>query len=235
MAAKSAVGRAVERFSADCLRTYEVDERRVVEDANLEREAIAGGYARPAVRADPERRRRADRSTRASRGRPDGPALYCANQGSEVTEAGVGALLGSHNSPKTGVEIGRFGLGFKSVLGVSDEPGDLLPERQLRLRWCTQPRARSPHPTECRTCCRAQTCGTPSTRALAARADFVLASLMRWASTVVVVPRNRGDSSWLGKSIREFPRQFSCCSPPTCPSWCWRTAPRRRIPTRDRA
>ena len=34
----------------------------------------------------------------------------------------VGALLFAHLSPKRGVEIGRFGLGFKSVLGISRSP-----------------------------------------------------------------------------------------------------------------
>ena len=49
--------------------------------------------------------------------------LYCADNGRPIDRDGVTALMFSHLSPKRGtIEIGRFGLGFKSVLGVSDSP-----------------------------------------------------------------------------------------------------------------
>ncbi|MDD5295516.1 MAG: DEAD/DEAH box helicase family protein [Rhodocyclaceae bacterium] len=42
--------------------------------------------------------------------------LYVANTGAPLTQDGVEALLQSHSSPKRGNQIGRFGLGFKSLL-----------------------------------------------------------------------------------------------------------------------
>lgn len=42
--------------------------------------------------------------------------LYVANTGAPLTQDGLDALLSSHTSPKRGNEIGRFGLGFKSLL-----------------------------------------------------------------------------------------------------------------------
>lgn len=49
--------------------------------------------------------------------------LYCADEGKAIDEDGVKALMFSRLSPKRGAdEIGRFGLGFKSVLGVTDTP-----------------------------------------------------------------------------------------------------------------
>lgn len=42
--------------------------------------------------------------------------LYVANTGAPLSVAGVEALLQSHSSPKRGNQIGRFGLGFKSLL-----------------------------------------------------------------------------------------------------------------------
>jgi superfamily II DNA or RNA helicase len=45
--------------------------------------------------------------------------LYVANTGAPVTRDGIDALLSMHNSPKRG-EIGKFGLGFKSTLGLGD-------------------------------------------------------------------------------------------------------------------
>lgn len=42
--------------------------------------------------------------------------LYVANTGAPLSKEGVDALLSSHSSPKRGNQIGRFGLGFKSLL-----------------------------------------------------------------------------------------------------------------------
>ncbi|NLH74015.1 MAG: hypothetical protein GX456_13245 [Verrucomicrobia bacterium] len=42
--------------------------------------------------------------------------LYVANTGAPLSEEGLDALLSSHSSPKRGNQIGRFGLGFKSLL-----------------------------------------------------------------------------------------------------------------------
>lgn len=42
--------------------------------------------------------------------------LYVANTGAPLSADGVRALLRSHSSPKRGNQIGRFGLGFKSLL-----------------------------------------------------------------------------------------------------------------------
>ncbi len=42
--------------------------------------------------------------------------LYVANTGAPLSREGVEALLHSHSSPKRGNQIGRFGLGFKSLL-----------------------------------------------------------------------------------------------------------------------
>ena len=42
--------------------------------------------------------------------------LYVANTGAGLSEDGLDALLRSNVSPKRGNQIGRFGLGFKSLL-----------------------------------------------------------------------------------------------------------------------
>jgi HSP90 family molecular chaperone len=48
-----------------------------------------------------------------------GRRLYVANTGASLSEEGVDALLRSHSSPKRGNQIGRFGLGFKSLLKLN--------------------------------------------------------------------------------------------------------------------
>ena len=49
-------------------------------------------------------------------------ALYCANGGAPIDDGRGHRDPRSHVSMKRGAEIGRFGLGFKSVLGVTKAP-----------------------------------------------------------------------------------------------------------------
>lgn len=49
-------------------------------------------------------------------------SLYCANQGAPFAAAGLETISHAYVSSKRGDEIGRFGIGFKSSLGVSDQP-----------------------------------------------------------------------------------------------------------------
>lgn len=53
---------------------------------------------------------------------PDDGTLYCANAGRPFSKSGLIALAQAYLSKKRGDEIGRFGLGFKSVLAVSETP-----------------------------------------------------------------------------------------------------------------
>lgn len=59
--------------------------------------------------------------------------LYVANQGDPLDRDGFEALVALHNSAKRADQIGRFGLGFKSLLRVSDRV-DLF-SRTVSLRF----------------------------------------------------------------------------------------------------
>lgn len=48
--------------------------------------------------------------------------LYCANDGKEFDQTGIEAITHAYLSDKRGEEIGRYGLGFKSVLAVTNNP-----------------------------------------------------------------------------------------------------------------
>ena len=61
--------------------------------------------------------------------------LYCADEGQPIDQDGVRALMFAYLSPKRGTdEIGRFGLGFKSVLGVTDAPEFFSRSGSFRIR-----------------------------------------------------------------------------------------------------
>lgn len=119
--------------------------------------------------------------------RLDDDVLYVANTGTPLTREGLDALLTSHNSPKRG-QIGKFGLGFKSLLGISDRV-DLL-SRTVSLRfdrnhaesvaWTQYPSLRGEAVPVMRM-------AWPLSPAQESRHDKTLASLMRHHATVVRV------------------------------------------------
>jgi superfamily II DNA or RNA helicase len=206
---EGAVGRVVSELSRETLNAYREAPRLVEEHANLERSAVEGGYGRRQLYelvqngADELLNRPGRVEVVLTEG-----ALYCANEGAPLTEEGAGALLFAHLSPKRGVEIGRFGLGFKSVLGISRRPEIFSRSGSLRF-----------DPDVAREliggAIRGSPVRTPTLRIASsvdpqaeAETDFVLADLMAWATTVVRLGRDSEDSSWLERDIRDFPAEF---------------------------
>lgn len=107
------------------LRVYEQDHDLLIEHVRQEDSFRTGGYG---TRQIPELLQNAVDALGAGGGSgmvefrlADG-ALYCANEGAPFEAAGLTAVTYAFLSAKRGDEIGRFGLGFKSVLGVSDQP-----------------------------------------------------------------------------------------------------------------
>jgi superfamily II DNA or RNA helicase len=206
----------VDDFRMRCVRVYKQDPNRVEEDAGKERGIAEGGYGRKQIQ---ELVQNAADALQQASGRIQvsltSDALYVANEGKPFEDSGVRALLYTHLSNKTGTEIGRFGLGFKSISGISDcpqifsqsvsfefsrqqtveelsaeldtryEPGDVP---ALRLAWPLDPAAEF-------------------------RADPVLADLAAWAVTVVKVPLNNGVAQQLSGEISEFDESFNLFAP----------------------
>src|SRR3954467_7436872 len=121
--ADGAVGEHIAELNGRCLEAYRANPALVEEHANAERIQTEGGYGRRQVWELVQNG--ADEMLRDP-GRVEvvltESCLYCANQGNPVTPEGAGAILSAYRSAKRGPEIGRFGLGFKSVLGVSQTP-----------------------------------------------------------------------------------------------------------------
>src|SRR6476620_8976760 len=117
------VGQHIEELNAKCLAAYRANPALVEENANAERIQTEGGYGRRQVW---ELIQNGADEMLVYPGRVEviltEGHLYCANQGNPVTPNGAGAILSAYRSTKRGPEIGRFGLGFKSVLGVSGTP-----------------------------------------------------------------------------------------------------------------
>ena len=116
----------IEEESRNTLEAYKAQPNLVTEHANHEEDTARGGYAGRQLFELVQ-----NGADALSKVRHGGSIeicltknyLYCADDGAPIDRDGVRALMFSHLSPKRGTtEIGRFGLGFKSVLGVTDIP-----------------------------------------------------------------------------------------------------------------
>ena len=196
------------------LRVYATSPTRVDEDAGQEMNLAHGGYGKRQLLELVQNG--ADAMITSPGGRitvvltPD--YLYCANEGDAVSEEGIKSLLHAHISGKRGAEIGRFGLGFKSVLGVTDKPefysravsfGFDAAWSHAQISRLAPGRERYPTLRLARILNLEGACA----------ADTLLADLMAHATTVIRLPRNVRASSWLSDDIIGFDLAFMLFSP----------------------
>lgn len=211
------VAQTIEEQRERCLGAYEQNPDLIEEHFGIERGIAEGGYGRrqlyELIQNGADAILVGDNGWRVEVVLTEG-ALYCANQGAPIDKSGVRAILGAHRSSKRSDEIGRFGVGFKSVLAVTDTPEffsrsgsfrfdpqrseDLIAER-VGVRNNRAPRLRLAFPLDARE---------------AADTDHVLRSMMTWATTVVRLPRNLGTTTdWLSEDLEQFPAEFALFSP----------------------
>ena len=108
------------------LKAYHASPGDIREHFRIEQVVLAGGYgyrqALELVQNGADAILEAHEAGACRAGQPridvllDSSYLYVANTGAPFSEEGIDALLRSHSSPKRGNQIGRFGLGFKSLL-----------------------------------------------------------------------------------------------------------------------
>lgn len=222
------LGRFVSSETQKTLASYSAQPKLVEEHANLERDTAHGGYQHRQVHelaqnaADalwieqgPTHPDRSPVDTRRRRGRIEirltKRCLYCADDGDPIDEPGMTALMFSHMSPKRAtLQIGTFGLGFKAVLGVSDEPEFYSCSGSFRFqrsRSSEQIRAVVPNDEA--------PAGFPVLRLpepidplAGVESDPVLGDLMEWASNIVRLPLRRRAFVDLEQQLVSFPAEF---------------------------
>ncbi|WP_158889252.1 sacsin N-terminal ATP-binding-like domain-containing protein [Amycolatopsis anabasis] len=205
----------VEEQFDKAVRVYETNTNLVSEHANHEESIRVGGYsdrtllelvqngadAMSGVEGEPNSAGRVEIVLDT-----ENRTLYCANVGRPFSRSGLITITHAHLSDKRGDEIGRFGLGFKSVLAVSDAPQVF--SRSVSFEF-NSPKARAVVAAIDPTTKRCPVLRTPTiVDPLAAFADDpILASLTEWATTVVKLPRAAGLAR-LRREIEQFPSEF---------------------------
>jgi superfamily II DNA or RNA helicase len=198
------------------LDTYKIDPGLIQEHANGERRIKEGGYG------DRQIFELVQNGADELRTEPGGEIavvltgthLYCANQGTAMTPEGADTILRMGVSRKRGGQIGRFGVGVKSVLSITDVPEFFSGEDDKSFgfdrEWAELEIKRAqPAATETPVLRIAR----PLDRARAAAIDPILKELLSWAKTVVRLPLKPAAVARLAKDIDEFPAEFSLFSP----------------------
>ncbi|MDT0308367.1 helicase-related protein [Streptomyces sp. DSM 44917] len=209
----SDVIRTVLAQSRRILDVYRADPGHVQEHANNERRITQGGYGErqlyELVQNGADENQDAPGGGRIHAVLTE-DTLYCANSGHPVTAEGADTILRMAVSRKRGGQIGRFGVGVKSVLSVTDTPRFYSASGSFGFdkAW-SEARIREVVPglseqDETPVLRMAQPLDTAADRAR----DGVLDELMGWASTVVVLPLLPGAQLRLGRDLRAFPRHF---------------------------
>ena len=208
--AASRIGHFVVEEARKTLAAYHGQPHLVVEHANHEHDTAHGGYAHRQLFELVQNS--ADALSHAGTGqsiliRLTKEFLYCADDGKPIDKPGVKGLMFAHMPSKRSMsEIGRFGLGFKSVLGVSDAPeffsrsGSLRFDRKRaaeRIRQAADaeryPALRLPQPIDPRK---------------EAKIDMELRELKSWATNIVRLPLKADVHDDLAAQIRDFPPEF---------------------------
>ncbi|MEV4663308.1 DEAD/DEAH box helicase family protein [Micromonospora echinofusca] len=132
--------------------------------------------------------------------------LYCANAGRPFSKSGLTAITHAHLSGKRGDEIGRFGLGFKSVLAVSGAPQVFSRSVSFEFNSAAA-RAEIAKIDPAAKRYPALRAATVIDSAAAFAEDAILGELAEWAATIIKLP-HASNLKRLRHEIEEFSSEF---------------------------
>ena len=204
------IGSYIREESRKSLDSYRNQPNNLREDANQEEDTARGGYANRQLFELVQNS--ADALARSDGAhiwiRLTSTHLYCADNGEPIDENGARALLFSHLSSKRGTsEIGRFGLGFKSVLGVTDTPEFFSTSGSFRFdreRSAEQLRSIAPEIERYPVLRLAE----PIDPWPEMESDPDLREMAYWAENIIRLPLKPGGHQTLSNQIAEFPAEF---------------------------
>ena len=206
----SPLGAYIREESQKSLESYRTQPNLVAEHANTEEDTARGGYA---DRQIVELVQNAADTLSKSDGehiwvRLTPTHLYCADNGLPIDQDGARAILFSHLSSRRGTsEIGRFGLGFKSVLRVTDTPEFFSASGSFRFdRKGTAKRLSRIAPDLDRY--PVLRMAEPIAIEPEIEADPDLREMSYWATNVVRLPLKPDTYESLAKQITDFPAEF---------------------------
>lgn len=204
------IGAYIAQETRKTLEAYRNQPNLVAEHANHEEDTARGGYAHHQLFELIQNG--ADALSGTSGGRIwiglTSSYLYCADEGHPIDQDGVKALMFAYLSPRRGTdETGRFGMGFKSVLDVTDTPEFFSRSGSFRFdRQRAASKIRSVVPDAER--CPVLSLPEAIDPQIGVDADPILDDLMGWASNIVRLPLRDEAIDSLERQIEEFSGKF---------------------------
>ena len=204
------IGAYIREESEKTLEAYRSQPNLVMEHANQEEDTARGGYAKRQLFELVQNG--ADALSGSNGGRIwirlTPTHLYCADEGQPIDTDGITALIFSHLSPKRGTsEIGQFGLGFKSVLGVTNSPEFFSRSGSFRFNRTKATQLIQPIAPDAER--------YPVLRLPEAfdpwperENDPILHELTGWAANIVRLPLISQAYETLDQQIKDFPAEF---------------------------
>lgn len=216
-----ALGCYIDRVSGQTLESYRSQPILVDEHANQEQDTAYGGYRHrqlfELVQNSADALSPFAGGGAASEGSSLGGRievrlvdefLYCADDGVPIDEEGVKALMFSRLSTKRATgQIGTFGLGFKSVLGVSDSPEFFSRSGSFRFD-ASRSRERVQAEVQGAVSVPVLRLPEPFDPAEYRQGDDALCELMGWATNIVRLPLKPGAYEDLHRQMTGFPAEF---------------------------
>ena len=204
------IGAYIREESRRSLESYRSQPNNLREDANQEEDIARGGYANrqmfELVQNSADALAKSDGEYIWIRLTPT--HLYCADSGQPIDRNGARALLFSHLSSKRGTsEIGRFGLGFKSVLGVTDTPEFFSRSGSFRFDRARSVKLLSPIAPDIERY-PVLRLAEPINPWPDIESDPNLREMAYWATNIVRLPLKPGAYETLDKQVGEFPSEF---------------------------
>ena len=203
------LGRFIVDESEKSLKSYQAQPHLITEHGRAESSTIHGGYAHrqlfELVQNSADALRQAP-SSRAILVRLTENFLYCADDGKPLDEPGIEGLMFSHMSNKEGDDIGRFGVGFKSVLGVTDSPefysrpASFRFDKERAAARLAEITPAGPYPV--------LRLPEPFDPEQEREKDEDLSELMSWATNIVRLPLKPGVYDELIEQMQNFPPEF---------------------------
>ncbi|WP_350274834.1 DEAD/DEAH box helicase family protein [Kribbella sp. HUAS MG21] len=207
------LARIVREQTDICLKVYSEDPSRVLQDANNERRISEGGYA---TRQLEELLQNASDAARRGGTRVEvlltKDTLYVGNDGEPFNEEGIRSVMASDISTKDDQKIGKFGIGFKSVLAISDSPTVFSRTVSFGFdkAWAAETLKSAGYNFPRYPTMRLARTLDPHTDAEVP--DRHLLEFMEWASTVIVLPLSVSHHA-LSDRLYRFPAEFVLFSP----------------------
>lgn len=198
------------------IESYKIHPDLVEEHANHEESIRTGGYAKRTLLE------LVQNAADALAGSPNDPednsgrveivldttesVLYCANAGRPFSESGIRAITMAYLSSKRGDEIGRFGLGFKSVLAISNKPQ--VYSRSISFEFNSEAARAALEKIAPRNkqypILRTATVADPASEI---KNDPILAEMSEWASTIIRLPEATHIQRLI-EEIKDFSSEF---------------------------